>query len=617
MEKKEKLKEFAGMCVKSLSDDAELHQEVEMELLDHLQDAFDDERRNVSDDAAFAKAVKRFGNPEEISRQLSEGNAARLSRHARIRRAIRWLLIPVLCVGTLLCIDVRGILASALVLKFAFPQVFGAKTFTVFNSGVRTKVLQAEEQLLFDYYYESDKNLELAEKLYSSKSDNAMNCAIYAMELAVSDTASRETQEKLKAVLENGRRLDVSNPLYDYIEAYVLMRNAGDLSAVDGENAIKDSPAFAKSVEIYSRALQGGVVRTYNDELHEKVQDMLVTRRDMLGGMQLLDLEHHERLPYLTVLNGIAKMLPLYCEMLYADGNDRQAIALLATWRVFLSQWLNGNHRHELDLMACVKQAKRFKASAMKIGATEEIAALQAVLDFQKEWLESISNHAQNGSYLQRLECGGILTTFAALGTEAKESEWRVERKLEAATFDVAALSIACVVILLIAVNYGVKAIVAHTRGRHPFLFIMPADSYKRLFMYGILIPAVAYLMLSWLTGGENGFWSWMLWQLLSIAFLCFCWPLFYWLLCHKAIAKRLRSIGAEGMDGFKASCPLNMLCLFAALLVAVGGIIRPVQNWRQRHYARQESIMIPWKGTENLQEQSLRKRHLSLANLL
>ena len=128
--------------------------------------------------------------------------------------------------------------------------------------------------------------------------------------------------------------------------------------------------------------------------------------------------------------------------------------------------------------------------------------------------------------------------------------------------------------------------------------------------------PAVAYLLISVLAGGVGGISGW-LWQLLSIAFLCICWPLYYAILCRAAISKRLRSIGAMGVEGFKASPPLNMLCLFVVLLLAIGGIMRPVQNYRQRCYARKESLIIPWRETENQQERSLKELHQRMAGLL
>ena len=96
MVKQDELKTFAGICSKSLSDDVELRQEVEVELLDHLEDAYEEECQNATEEEALKNALKRFGNPEEISSQLVKNNAARLSWNARIRHTAKWLLLPLL-----------------------------------------------------------------------------------------------------------------------------------------------------------------------------------------------------------------------------------------------------------------------------------------------------------------------------------------------------------------------------------------------------------------------------------------------------------------------------------------------------------------------------------------
>ena len=92
----DELREYSRLCSKSLSDDTELCQQVEHELLDHLEDAFEEERKNASEEQALKSTMRRFGNPEELSSQRAESNSKRLSRHARIRNTVRWLALPIL-----------------------------------------------------------------------------------------------------------------------------------------------------------------------------------------------------------------------------------------------------------------------------------------------------------------------------------------------------------------------------------------------------------------------------------------------------------------------------------------------------------------------------------------
>ena len=59
MEKQDELKAFARMCVQGLSDDVELRQERETELLVHLKEAFAEECKNASADEALKNTFKR------------------------------------------------------------------------------------------------------------------------------------------------------------------------------------------------------------------------------------------------------------------------------------------------------------------------------------------------------------------------------------------------------------------------------------------------------------------------------------------------------------------------------------------------------------------------------
>ena len=628
MEKQDELKTFAGICSQSLSDDVELRQEVEMELLDHLEDAYEEECQNATEEEALKNAFKRFGNPEEISSQLVKNNAARLSWNARIRCAAKWLLLPLVILGVLLCIDIRGIKASSFVLKpFLVKKLVleetGNEDYYDFSDGLKTRKLTADEQLLFDFYYNNKERSgkivdEMAVRLYTSNTDDPIYCATCALELASSGISTEEQRMKLMEVLDNGRRIDGTNPLYDFIEAYMLMTSACPLSKNDGKelngDAITDCAAFGKAVVIYERALTMGFVKTYGKELQEKVREMLVTRRDLLGGMQLLDFEMRERLTYISVGREIAKRIPLYCEKLHADGKEKEALELLGTWRRFLLLFLEANHGHYLDLIACVKYAERFLQSAKKLDAKDDIVALQAVVDWLNDRRDNASK-STDGFHLIRIS-GLLGGAFVWQEFKAEESARRIERKLEAATFDVAGLGFACVIILLTIVGYGVGTLVIRMCGRHPFLFVMSQDTYKSLFFKGILFPAIIYLLMCWIVTGIGGL-SGLFWQLVTCVFLCLIWPICYGVFCRRAINTRIHSLGATENHDFKASRALNMMCLYVVLLVAVGCVIRPVQTWRQHHYASQDTLLFPWQGVETAEAQSIREGYQQLMKLL
>ena len=372
MEKKDELREFAGMCSKSLSDDVALRQEVEEELLDHLEDAYEEELQNATEEEALSNTFKRFGSPEEISSQLVESNAARLSQNAKIRRAAKWLLVPLMVVGVLLCIDVRGILASVTLVKTMRPSWFehnpgGKDHWSLgWDINLKTKRLSEYEQSLFDYYYGKGDRLEILSQLVENHCDDAMLCAVFALELS---QPKAKMQEKLPEVIANGRRLDPSNPLYDYLECLMLMREgcmmlrAVDISVneIKMEEPVKPDGTIAvygnaitpegrgkldEAITVYRKGLSKGNIDTYGDELLRRIRGMLEIRGDLLGGMQLINFRSRERLLFLPSFRCIANGVALYCDLIHREGDHEKAVELLSTWRTFIPQFLGGDNIH-------------------------------------------------------------------------------------------------------------------------------------------------------------------------------------------------------------------------------------------------------------------------------
>ena len=620
IEKEDELREFAGMCSKSLSDDVELRQEVEAELLDHLEDAYEEERQNATEEEALSNTFKRFGSPEEISGQLVENNAARLSQNARIRRAAKWLLVPLMVVGVLFCIDVRGILASVTLLKTMKPSWFehnpGSNDHWSlgWDVNLKTRKLSEYEQSLFDYYYGKGDRLEILSQLVENHCDDAMLCAVFALELS---QPKAKMQEKLPEVIANGRRIDPSNALYDYLESLVLMRDGCELPPlgpnwlnsrkeddVSAENyVIKDRGKLDKAIAIYRQGLSKGNLNTYGDGLWKRIQGMLKIRGDLLGGMQMIDFRARERLLFLGGLRRIARSVAAYSVILHKEGDDAKAVEHLATCRTFLSQYLSLDNIHHMDILACTRISAELLNCAKRLGATDEIAAWQTIVDNEKERREMMSQRSTNHLYA----CGlisGMAQPFSTESTGIKE--WTIARRLEAAAFDSASIALACLCLLVVIAILGVDVLAMRIGGRRPFLFIMPQSSYKGLLIKGLLFPTIIYFVLTTIIAGKGG--PWFVLQVIPFAYLCLLWPLCYGVCCNRAIKKWIRSIGGGSHEGFSASRSFNMLCLFVVLLLFFGCILRPIAELRERHYARKETLVIPWDGAETAEERVTRK---------
>lgn len=611
MDKEEELKKIAKMYSTSLSDDEALRQEVETELFDHLIEAFEEEARNSTEEKALDNTFKRFGNPEEISCLLIEGNASRLSRNARIRRATKWLLMPLMIVSMLFCLDVRGILASVTLLKTMKSSCFAGKADSnddgVFgwNVNLKTKKLSEYEQSLFDYYYNGNngERLEILSRLFAVHRDDAMLCAIFALELSQSGAMM---QEKLPEVIANGKRIDPSNALYDYLECLMLLRQGGRLSNNDvfpaDRNSNKAHERLDKVIEVYRQGISREILNTYESELLNRIQDMLKIKKDLLGGMQMIDFRGRERLLFLDNVRRIARYVATYCEMLHNEGDNAKAVEILATFRPFLSQFLKQNNIHLIDILRFNRIVKELLDCAKKIGAVDEIDIWQAVMDNTGGRGEK---YRMNRSFL--FSCGlisGMAEPFSTENTQAQE--WAIERRLEAATFDSASIGLACICLLVVIAILGVNVLAMRMGGKGIFLFIMARSSYKRLLINGLLFPALVYFMLTYFIAGKGG--PWAILQVIPIVYLCLLWPLYYGYCCKHALKKWINSIVARGHDGFNASRSFNLLCLFVVLLIFWGCILRPIAEFREHHYACMETFVIPWEGVEIAEERKAHK---------
>ena len=173
-------------------------------------------------------------------------------------------------------------------------------------------------------------------------------------------------------------------------------------------------------------------------------------------------------------------------------------------------------------------------------------------------------------------------------------------------------IGLSCLVLLLAIVLFAIHAFFLRIGGRRPFLFILPKTAYAKLLLKGILLPALIYLAMVFMLQEKGG----LLLQVLPCVFLCLLWPLYYAAYCHRLLTGWTHSIGADNHDSFRASHSLNMLCLFVVLLLAIGGILRPISNWRQRHYARMETLVIPRNGVETYERRVIRKWQKHLQNL-
>jgi hypothetical protein len=295
----------------------------------------------------------------------------------------------------------------------------------------------------------------------------------------------------------------------------------------------------------------------------------------------------------------------LFSDLLHREGDHERAVELISTWRTYIPQFLNGDNIHCInyaDIAGGFLNLEYYLKYAKRIGATDETAALQSILDDEKE---------RHASYLDNRpfkDATGLMGALAMFYLEECENitEWSNIRRFEAAAFDSASVGLACLVLLLFISLFGAAVLAMRLRGRRPFLFLMPWPMYAGLLTKGLLLPALIYFIVT-VCIAEKGGLSAIL-QVVPVMYLCLFWPFYYDMVCDRLLKKWTCSIGAGSHESFRLSRSFNMLCLFVVLLLFFGCILRPVAELRERYYAQKETIVIPWDGAENLEEKAIRK---------
>ena len=193
------------------------------------------------------------------------------------------------------------------------------------------------------------------------------------------------------------------------------------------ENAIENRGKLDEAIVAYHQGLSKGNINTYGDELLRRIRGMLEIRGDLLGGMQLINFRSRQRLLFISSFRSIARGIALYCDLLHKEGNNEKAIELLATWRTYIPQFLNGDNIHcinYVDIAGGFRNMEDYLECAKRIGATDEIAAFQSILDIEKEMLCLKETGPVASMYTDRV--GGVYATLFT--SEAKMEPIRTNK---------------------------------------------------------------------------------------------------------------------------------------------------------------------------------------------
>ena len=614
---RESFKQFTELCTRPLADDPTLRMEIGRELENHLEDACEEELadgRAESEAEAEENAKKRFGEPEELAGSLLDANFSRLKLRARIRSIIKIALVPAILIGLLCCLDLRTL--SGLILlntlgngpRLLAPGSVHEKIFHSVIDGDMDNLNEKEKNWVWSYFtpWSSEGWREMEKARYESRPDSKMFTADYALALVNPEQKQDEaTRAELSKLIAHGRRIDPDNALYDYLEAAEAIADGVSFqktkdSRTPGKTlwrpVLKDRTALERGMKIYLAGLQKPFVDSRVMDIRNTISLRLSRKDDFLSLMENTMLNESTKLAYskLSFLDLVGKMnrnCILYGETLAQEGKTEEARVYLESWRKFIPQMLEHNSDSLLEVTIYYGFINDYLASAQKLGNHTEAEKLARINQIVTKWRKQRDPNRKN-----YLKYAGLLSSIQlpVLGKEVAIDNLAPERKLSYLSGDLVGLGALGLWKTWNILFLAVMVLFYFLAGRRPFLLLLPWKSYRRILIWGILVPIAVYLTYTNIDalGGRNLSIPINLGRFgLGLFALVFIFPMIYESLFLRELKKQATVLGFP-----KGKLPVttryfNLLCAMAAFLLIAGGILRPLLATECRRALEEDTI--------------------------
>lgn len=614
---------FVETCTRPLADDVAMRLEVEQELEGHLEEAYEEEcTLNHSDQEAQELAIKRFGDPEELSQSILLANLKKFTCRARIKRIIKIATIPFLLIGILLAVDLRMVKSFLMLDMFSDYNSTSSwhdlrdYTLKLFHKYDLRNVPEEKKQLVYQYLnIEKVEPEEFAKKLYESNVDNPVYTAFYARELTnrlsnnlsnTKITPELQTQiDEFNSIIKNGRRIDPENALYDYLECHIallptMLFEYKTKSHLDNPKVFEptfdvtifDRAALDNAMKLYLAGLNKPFLKNYNLEIPQEVYSLVNPQNDYCGMLERVNIFSRALLSNLNMNRQLGLKVIFYGKTLDKEGKKSESEQYLQSWNKYLSQLTANNSSTLIEVLFYHRIAKAFQESATKLGNTAETNKLAQVCTPIDSWREKKDPNNKN----IKIYAGIMSAMFIpVLKEEIPIEEFTADRLGTYLNFDLMLLSIFSLFITLLVFVYAIILGVNFLRGKYPFFIFMSKKSYLKILLLGIIVPlSVWYIYnhIDFLGGRNMSILANMPRILFGQGFLLFGLPLIFYLVCWRELKQYEKLLGfARGKIPIATYC-LNMLIFLIGLLVITSGILRPLLKSEAKYYAARDQIL-------------------------
>lgn len=469
-------------CTDPLREDWTLQQEVAQELRSHLEEKCAElEHQGLSPEECELRAVRCFGEPDEIGTGLFRANFHRLRRWAKVRFAIRILTVPALLAALLLVVN--------------FDVIGGVE--------------RLQELRLFDA-------IPLPEFLFDAAGWwNAVPepCAGESSSEDFPGVAGRigvgGLQEDFRPeFFDAAIRREPENALYRYEKAAALVREAvpGIVSSDFGRSAVtlafisdEARQKLEHAAELYrsalpcSRCTDYAAVRNRRDNQRRYPNENFHSLVGRLADATLFPL------PQLAAYRQLGRWMPVYVALLIREGREHEARTLLDSWKTFTVHQLQDcdtvvgvltlqgileRWQEKLPpLYAALGEVKKGGIVA------DEIARITAPV---RRWRKEAGNSPASPNE-------GILSVFCAWNPQeiADATQLSADRRITYALCDQLVLLYFGGIGLGISLLFVLIRLAEWLCGRREEWLRLSGGQVGRLFCFGILLPLVLCWMLT------------------------------------------------------------------------------------------------------------------------
>lgn len=593
-------------CTKSLKDDPELAAEIRRELRSHLLDA---QERLVSSgrsaETAAREACRIFGDSDELDQALLLANFSRLKTRTRLRRILRIALPPLLALGVWAACDLRFFESARAFSETFFPRDGHARI-----ADHARKILlaapglsRAERELLLigrqEFIKYSEKDWENLLGRYG-KGNVLLR---YILETTACRTYS-------KAALAALRKSDPDNGLADIIESGHLTAQAVRYTT-GATAAVTDRKKLDRAMDLLANAMKKRYVQAHSRAALQRAVNLSGRTGNISDLMDRMLVSSSLSVGYARHFQSAARGALIRGGLAEKEGKTKDAAYFLDIWRPLLAVW-NEHSFTLMEQMAIGRILKMNLEAAEKRGdvrRTEELQSAAAVM--MRFRTEMIAERA----HIPYRRSGIFCAMLTPPGAVVPEAELECDRKISYIMLDIllcACLGILCLPVLLF---YGVGILYCRYRKRPVFWLIPPLKKFVMLTLCGLLLPVLAYLILSGtdvLSGRDTALFA-NLPRTISLGVFFLSLPF----ICQQVMGgfykKRLKELGISSPDG-RGIYLLNSGTALLGAFVLISVTTRTAAELEQKYwtdrgralYCTADGFMRP----ENELVQKLRRAH-------